>query len=72
MAMTKDYEQERDRMSARAIEVWRVTGPERAVQIYLGAIDALTVAVFAVNGSGAAIGLAIDNTKSNQDGGIAA
>lgn len=65
--MNKDYEHARDQMSAKAIRVLAQVGNERAVQHFLGWIDALTVAVFAANGFGGkgAIGLAIDNTKQD-------
>jgi hypothetical protein len=63
--MNRDYKNMRDRMSLRALEVLSDVGSERAVQIYLGAIDALTVAVFAVNGPVGrnSIAVAVDNTK---------
>lgn len=63
--MTKDYEHARDEMSAKAVRIMSQIGNERAVQHFLGWIDALTVAVFAANGGGRAIGLAIDNTQPN-------
>ncbi len=62
--MTKDYEEARDHFSRSAVRAMAELGNERATQRFLGAIDALTVAVFAANGGGPAIGLAIDNTKS--------
>ena len=63
--MTKDYEEARDHFSQSAVKAMAQLGNERAVQRFLGAIDALTVAVFAANGGGGkgAIGLAIDNTQ---------
>lgn len=64
--MTKDYEEARDHFSLSALKAISQLGADRATQRFLGAIDALTVAIFAANGGGGrgAIGLAIDNTKS--------
>lgn len=70
--MTEDYIHARDQMSAKATRVMAQIGNDRAVQHFLGWIDALTVACFAANAGGWGIGLAIDNTKPNQDDGIAA
>ncbi len=73
--MTRDYEEARDHFSRSAVRAIAQLGNERATQRFLGAIDALTVAIFAANGcSGGkgSIGLAIDNTKTNQNGGLAA
>lgn len=66
--MTEDYEGARDRVSLSALKILREYGAERAVQMYLGAIDALTVAVFTANGGGrGAIGLAWDNPQPRPD-----
>lgn len=65
--MTQDYEDARDHFSRSAVKAIAQLGNDRATQRFLGAIDALTVAIFAANGSGGkgAIGLAIDNTKQS-------
>lgn len=72
--MTADYEHARDQMSAKAVRMLAQIGSDRATQHFLGWIDALTIAVFAANGGSGrgGIGLAFDNTKPTQDGGIAA
>ncbi len=67
--MTKDYEEARDHFSRSAVRAMAELGNERATQRFLGAIDALTVAVFAANGGSGgkgSIGLALDNTKPHQ------
>ena len=65
MSHTKDYGEARDHFSLSALKAIASLGNERATQRFLGAIDALTVAIFAANGGGGrgAIGLAVDNTK---------
>lgn len=63
--MNEDYAGARDRVSLSALKILREYGPDRAVEMYLGAIDALTVAVFTANGGGWSIGLAIDNTQTS-------
>ena len=70
--MTDDYEYARDQMGAKAQRIIGQVGNERAVQHFLGWIDALTAAIFAINGVGFAGAVRIDSTKTNQDGGLAA
>ncbi len=64
--MTKDYQEARAHFSRSAERALRQFGNERATQRFLGAIDALTEAVFTANGPSRAIGLAIDNTKQER------
>lgn len=72
--MTRDYEETRDHFSLSAVRAMAQFGNERATQRFLGAIDALVEAIFVANGAGGrgAIGLAVDNTKQSEDGGLAA
>lgn len=67
MAFNKDYEEARDHFSLSAVKAMAQLGNDRATQRFLGAIDALTEAVFVASGgpTRGAIGLAIDNTKQN-------
>jgi len=64
MAHISDYDDQRHKVAAQALKVFHQYGPERSLQMFYGAIDALTYAVFAIKGPGKhEIGIEIDNTK---------
>lgn len=67
--MTKDYEHARGEMSSKAIRVAAQIGNERAIQHFLGWIDALTIAVFDLQGGATpgSICLRVDNTNPDPE-----
>jgi hypothetical protein len=65
--MTEDYKSSRNLVSLDALKLIDKFGRDRAIEMYLGAIDALTLAVFTATGSkGFNAEVVIDNTKSAQ------
>lgn len=57
-----DYEEQRHKVGTVALKIFRDYGPDRALQMYFGAIDALVYAALAVN-QNHGVKLAFDNTK---------
>ena len=62
--MTKDYDEQRYKVAAAALKTFHDYGPERSLEMFYGAIDALQYAIFSIKGAGkCGVKVAVDNTR---------
>ena len=62
--MTKDYNDQRQLYAAAALKTFNDYGPERFLEMFYGAIDALQYAIFSIKGAGkCGVKVAVDNTR---------